>query len=298
MSRTAARLVGAGLLALLLTGCIKLHVDLDIGSNNTVSGTMIFAFSKQLLAITGQSADQLLASSAPLPTDVPGLSSKPYQDSDFAGEEFTFHSVPLSQFNGSDPESLQIQRQGDVFKVSGVLDLSNATQGVTGATGLGNAVNQALSTADIEITMRFPGKVTSSNGDVHGNSVTWKPKVGQRLELQATASAIGSGGSSTTILLIVIAAAAVVVIVIVAVALSRRGRGAPPTPGEADTTPMMAPAAPAGPPLGDATSAMPPAAPPTPPPPEAPGSDATPEAPARPDAPGGAPSTGEERPEE
>jgi hypothetical protein len=273
MSRTTARLVGAGLLALLLTGCIKLHVDLDISSNNTVSGTMIFAFSKQLLAITGQSADQLLASTAPLPTNVPGLSSKPYQDSDYAGEEFTFDSVPLSKFNGTDPESLRIERQGDVFKVSGVLDLSKATSGVTGATGLGNAVNQALSTADIEITMTFPGKVTSSNGDVHGNSVTWKPKVGQRLELQATASAIGSGGSSTTILLIVIAAAAVVVIVIVAIALARRGRGGPPEEGgEGADAPMpsvMAPAAPAAPPPGDVTPAMPPAAP-IPPPPAAP----------------------------
>jgi hypothetical protein len=281
MSRTV-RLLGLGILALLLTGCIKLNVDLNVASDNTVSGSMIFAFSKQLLALTGQSADQLLQSSAPLPTEVPGISSEPYEDDDFAGERFTFESVPLARFNSGDPESLQIERQGDVFKVSGVLDLSSPTgaSGASGPSGFGDAVNQAFSSADISITMTFPGAVTQSNGEISGNSVTWKPKIGERQALQATAGAVGSGSSSSTILLIAIAAAAVVIVVIVVVAVARGKRGGPGRPeteamagAPAPPTPPMAPMRPMAPIPPEAATTKPPeggtAMPPAPPaPPE------------------------------
>ena len=262
MSRTGLRVVGAVLLALLLTGCIKLNVDLNVSSSNTVDGTMIFAFSKQLLAITGQSADQLLQSSAPLPTDVPGLSTKPYEDDKFAGEEFTFEGVPLEKFNGTGEEDLRIERQGDVFEVSGVLDLSSAggASGITGPSGLGDAVNQAFSTADIRISITFPGAVTRSNGEVDGNTVTWRPKLGQRLELQATAKATGGGSSSSTILLIVIAVAAVAVIVVVAFLLARRSKGGGPGTAGAEGMEMAATGSP-----GSSMEASPPMPPPTPP---------------------------------
>jgi hypothetical protein len=255
MSRTG-RLIGLGILALLLTGCIKLNVDLNVSSDNTVSGSMIFAFSKQLLALTGQSADQLLQSSAPLPTDVPGISSEPYEDDDFAGQRFSFESVPLARFNSGDPETLQIQRQGDVFKVSGVVDLSSAAgaSGASGPSGFGDALNRAFSSADVRITMTFPGAVTQSNGEISGNSVTWKPTIGERQEMQATAGAVGSGSSFSTILLIAIAAAALVIVVIVVVAMARRKGGGP----DQSATEAMA-GAPAAP--------MPPA-PPAPMPPE------------------------------
>jgi hypothetical protein len=261
MSRMGLRLVGAALLALLLTGCIKLNIDLNVSSSNTVDGTMIVGVNKQLLAITGQSADQLLQSAAP-PTDVPGLSSKPYEDDTYTGEQFSFEGVPLEKFNGSGPEDLRIERQGDVFTVSGVLDLSSASgaSGITGPSGLGDAVNKALGTADIRISMTFPGAVTRSNGEVDGNTVTWRPRLGQRLELQATAKATG-GGSSSTILLIVIAAAAVVVIVIVALALSRRSKGgAPGAPSEEPGSEGMEMA-----PTPSAPSSMAPPMPPAPP---------------------------------
>ena len=85
-----ARSVAVGILAVLLTGCIKLNVDFNVSSDNEVSGTMVFAFSKQLLQLTGQSAYQLIGSSAPIPSNAQGVSAKPYDDGEFAGEEFTF----------------------------------------------------------------------------------------------------------------------------------------------------------------------------------------------------------------
>ena len=269
--RTAGRLVAVGALAVLLTGCIKLNIDLSVSSDNKVSGNMVFAFSKQLLQLTGQSAQDVIGSAAPIPSDLPGLSSKPYDDGDFAGEEFTFSDVPLSQFANSGSDSLNIVRDGDVFKVSGVLDLS--TDQTTGSANI-PGLQDALSSADIRISITFPGAVSGSNGEIDGNTVTWRPKIGDRLELQATGSAIESGSSSTTTILLIAGIALVAVIVIVAVAMTmRRRRGAEAVPAMAGG-PLDAPA------VGQAPPA-PPVAPPAP--------TAAPQAPAEPEPPGGVP---------
>ena len=131
--QATARFAAVVILAVLLTGCIKLNLDFTVSSDNTVSGTMVFAFSKQLLQLTGQSAQDLLASSAPIPSSVPGVSEKPYDDGEFAGEEYTFDAVPITEFNSTDPSSpLSIVRSGDTFTVSGVMDLSSGA-GVSGA---------------------------------------------------------------------------------------------------------------------------------------------------------------------
>jgi hypothetical protein len=276
MSHRMARLAAAGLLAVLLTGCIKLNVDFDVSSDNTVSGTMVFAFSKQLLQLTGQSAQELIGSSAPIPSSVPGVSAKPYDDGDFVGEEFTFDGVPLTQFNADDPESLSIVRHGDTFTVSGVLDLSGGTggSGATGASGATSSIpgiNQALGGADIRISITFPGSVTETNGTVDGTTVTWKPQVGQRLELRATAGATGSGSSSTSSIVLMVGIGLVVIVAIIVIALvmkSRRkgavdgaGAGMPPmVPSEAPAmqAPPTMPQPPPAPPAAPTTEAAPP----------------------------------------
>src|SRR5438093_561189 len=80
--------------------------------------------------------------------------------------------------------------------------------------------------SDIRISLTVPGAVTDSNGEVDGNTVTWRPKIGQRLEIHATASAIGSGSSTSSILLIGLIALGVIAVIVV-VALVMKGRRAP-----------------------------------------------------------------------
>jgi hypothetical protein len=266
MSHRMARLAAVGLLAVLLTGCIKLNVDFDVSSDNTVSGTMVFAFSKQLLQLTGQSAQELIGSSAPIPSSVPGVSAKPYDDGEFVGEEFTFDGVPLTQFNADDPESLSIVRHGDTFTVAGVLDLSGGTggSGGTGASGATSSIpgiNQALGGADIRISITFPGSITDTNGTVNGTTVTWKPQVGQRLELRATAGATGSGSSSTSSIVLI---GGIALVVIVAIGLFMKGRRKGTVDdAAAGMTPMVPSEAPAmqAPPTMPQPPPVPPAAP-------------------------------------
>jgi hypothetical protein len=260
--QATARFVAVGIVAVLLTGCIKLNVDFTVSSDNTVSGTMVFAFSKQLLQLTGRSAQGLIGSSAPIPSSVPGMSAKPYDDGEFAGEEYTFDAVPLTQFNSDDPTSISIVRSGDTFTVSGVLDLSSAT-GASGATGTIPGLDQALAGADIRISVTFPGAVTDSNGVVDGSTVTWNPKIGQRVELRATAGAIGSGSSSTSSIVLIGLIALGVIVVVALVMRGRRNAGS-----GGDTAEDMTPMPPSEAPAMQAPPSIPPPEMPPPPPSE------------------------------
>jgi len=228
----AVKVLGVVAMALLLSSCLKLNMDLTVSSNNTVSGTVIFAMDKQLLEATGQTVDQVLQSPIVSP-GTQGVTTAPYDDGKYVGQEVTFAAVSITQFSGAGADELKIVREGDQFKVSGVLDLSGGTQGTGGGIPAGT-----LGTADIWVKMTFPGNIISSNGKVDGNSVTWEPKVGERAELQAVASAIPSS-SSFPWLWIGIAVAAVVVLlaVVLAVTARRRGKkGAEAPPAGAVTT--------------------------------------------------------------
>ena len=260
------RVVAVGAVALLLTGCIKLDMDLDVSADDTVSGTVVFAFSKQLLELTGQSADELFKGGATsLPSDVPGTTTAPYEDDQFVGQKITFDHVELSRFNteGSD---LTIEHVGDEFHVAGSMDLSGSSTGSTAGVG---DISQFGSSAQISITLTFPGKVISSTtGEVDGNSVTWTPKLGEKTDLTTVASAVPS--DSFPWLWVLIGVGVLVLVgVLVVVLVSRRGKPAAPTELETSTEPSAsAPAAP----LAQAATAD---APTVPPPPPAPTDPAT-----------------------
>src|SRR3990170_5533446 len=287
---TFARIGAFAALALLLSGCIKLTMDLQVNSDDTVSGTIQLGIQKELLELSGGSVQDLLGSDTPFPSDAPGVTVEEFDDGEFAGQEFTFDSVPIAEFQATDdPDALSIVRQGDVFVVSGVLDMS-AASGATG--GIGATGQELLDSAEIRITMTFPGDVQEATGTIDGNSVTWAPEFGERLEISATASAIddgdaggGSGGSSMTIILIIVAVAVVVVGAIIAffVMKGRKGGGsgdgeqagfetAPAeTPAETPSAPPATPAeTPSAPPATPAETPSAPPAPPAPPVPPAP----------------------------
>lgn len=267
----AVKVLGLVAMALLLSSCLKLNMDLTVSSKNTVSGTVIFAVDKQLLQASGQTASQVFQSPVVSP-GTQGVTTSAYDDGKYVGQKIVFDGVPVSQFSGASAEDLKIVREGDQFKVSGVLDLSGSSQ-QTGNPQWDQMLQQAMKTADIHITMTFPGNVISSNGKVDGNSVTWEPKIGERTEIQAVASAIPS--SSFPWLWIAIGAAVVVVLlaVVLGVAARRRGKKAaevPPAVVAAATgaapsvteVPPGGPVAPSEPPVEASGETLPPPPPP------------------------------------
>ena len=290
-------------LVFLMTGCIKLNMNLGINSDNTVSGTIEFGIQKELVDLTGQNVEDLLGSDAPFPSSAPGVTVEPFDDGEFAGRQVILEDVPIEEFNsggtvgasgatgasgptsGAGADSLRIARQGDTFVVTGVLDLSRALSGVTGPlAGTGGA--QVFESADIRIAITFPGEVLQApGGEIDGNTVTYMPEFDERLEINATGSAIDNGeaadvvgGSDSFLPLILIIAGVVLVLLIVGFLVVRRrrhedGGGTPSGFGEADSAAAPVAPPPVAAPRGAPTDApppappMPPAAPPPPPPP-------------------------------
>jgi hypothetical protein len=301
-ARTAGRIGAFVALVFLMTGCIKLNMNLGINSDNTVSGTVEIGVQKELIDLTGQNVEDLLGRDAPLPSNAPGVTVEPFDDGEFAGRQFILEDVPIEEFNSggivgasgatgaSGPtsgagDSLQIVRQGDTFVVTGVLDLSSALSGVTGPlAGTGGA--QFFESADIRIAITFPGEVLEApGGEIDGNTVTYLPEFDERLEINATGSALDNGeaadvvGGSDSFLPLILIIAGVVLVLLIVVFFVVRGRrhedggGTPSGFGEAGSAaPPIAPppvAAPTGAPTDAPPPAppMPPLAPPPPPPP-------------------------------
>jgi hypothetical protein len=223
-TRRIWRALGGVALALLLAGCFKVNMNLDVATDDTVSGNAVIAVDESLLELSGQSVDDLFAEMDL--SDLPeGSSAEPYREDGFVGQQITFESVPLSEFAGSGAlsgtgEDLSIVREGDEFRVSGGFDMSG--EEFTGT----DVPQQFLDNFEFSISITFPGEVKSATGDIDGNTVTWQPQVGENTRIEAVASAIPSG---SPILMIVLIALGALVLGAVAFVLTNR-TPAPATP--------------------------------------------------------------------
>jgi len=260
----------------LLTGCIKLDMDLQVGQDGMVSGSYIVALDRSVLQLTGQNADQFYEQTASgldrsnLPPGA-SLDVAKYDEGDFVGAKVTFSGLPVDDLNdatptGSDTSTFSLTHDGDLYHFKATLDTSQG-----GDQSPISVPEQLTSKAEIRIKVTFPGEVTETNGSKDGTSVTWEPKLGEATDLTATAKdsggATGGGGSNTWLVVLAIVAGLAVVVVVLVLLLTRgRRRPAPPPPESVG---------PQGPPPGLGSLApppapTPPAATPAPPPPGSP----------------------------
>jgi len=259
--RAALRPLAYGTIALLLAGCVKVNMDLEISPDNTVSGQAILAVDESLVELSGQTADQLFQDLDL--SDLPeGATVEPYEGGGFVGQQVNFDDVALSEFTGGETlgasgEELSITRVGDEFHVAGRLDMSG-----TEFSG-GQVPQQLLETMEFKIAITFPGPVESSTGSVDGNTVTWEPRIGQNTEIRAVASAIPSGGSPWLLIALVAAGA----LILGAVVFLLVGRKRPvPAQGPIDGVPAVVDGGAVAGPIEE-TQTVPTTAPQPPPPP-------------------------------
>ena len=251
-SRTAARAVLGTAIAMLLAGCIRVDMDLEVSPENTVSGNAVIAVDENLVRLSGQSVEDVFSSTEGLSDLPPGASVDPYDEDGFVGQRITFDEVSLSEFSqsqslGGSGDDLSITRVGDEFHVSGRLDMTGAEFNT------GQVPQQFLDTFEFRISLTFPGPVTSATGAIDGNTVTWEPKIGQDTQITAVASAIPSSSSPWLLIVLVIAAALVVAAVLFLLFGRRRqpatadGTAAPPTSDGAASATATTPVTPAPP---------------------------------------------------
>ncbi len=218
LRRSAALSLLAVATTVLLSACFKLDMQMALQSDNTVDGSIIIAVARdqaQLLGGEDALRQSLQSEEGGIFSDAPAqgtFEQRDYEDADWIGTESVFSGVPIDEFGGGDTGDLSITRDGDEFLVEGSMDLSTDNEDTT--------TKSLLDSADLQISITFPGDVTDTNGQVDGNTVTWQPKAGEVLDISARGSAVS--GTNWALIAAIAALVALVVIGIVLLIVVRR----------------------------------------------------------------------------
>ena len=147
----------------LATGCLRVRASLTISPDDLVSGEIIAAAKPKTPKDTGPQLDSNLPFSQKVA--VSNYDSDGYVGSQAVFSDLTFAELPqLANMNSNAAGvNLTLRRSGNLVILEGRADLT------------------ALSDpdADVELTIAFPGVVTSTNGDrTDPDAVSWKLKPG------------------------------------------------------------------------------------------------------------------------
>ncbi len=151
------------LLAPLATGCLRVRASLTISPDDLVSGEIIAAAKPKTSKDTGPQLDANLPFSQKVA--ISNYDSDGYVGSQAVFSDLTFSELPQLAHMNSDAAgvSLSLRRNGNVVILEGRVDLTSLTD----------------PEADVELTISFPGPVTSTNGDrIEPDAVQWKLKPG------------------------------------------------------------------------------------------------------------------------
>ncbi|MGB9308416.1 MAG: DUF3153 domain-containing protein [Mycobacterium sp.] len=148
----------------LATGCLRVRSSLTISPDDLVSGEIIAAAKPRTSKDTGP---QLDGNNLPFSQKV-AVSN--YDSDGFVGSQavfsdLTFGELPQLAHMNSDAAgvNLSLRRNGNLVILEGRADLTSVTD----------------QDADVELTVAFPGTVTSTNGDrIEPEVVQWKLKPG------------------------------------------------------------------------------------------------------------------------
>jgi hypothetical protein len=181
-SRSALLAIAA--LALILAGCFKADVDLVVGHDGTVSGTLYFGYSLRNFAEwdarqARERAGILLESLTR--QHVAGMRCRSSDDDDYAGVVCTLRHVAHERLGSIDVEGsrLWFEADDDQLTVHGAVDANRQMP----PDGRGYRV---------DVRIRFPGRIVGeSTGEVDGNTVSWSPPAGFVTRILATGTVPG-----------------------------------------------------------------------------------------------------------
>ena len=207
MKRFLARVVAGATAVLALSGCIKIDMDMKVKSNDRLDGTFIVGFSTQLIELMGQKKSDFIKSMKTDTKSLPkGAKTSTYDKNGFVGTQVSFKDLPVSEFTkvtssaagvaatttgGASGDDLKLvkSKDGKSWNFSGTMDLKGSS-GTDSSTPDLSAITKGMK-AEVRIKMTFPGKITKHDraGKVSGNTITWTPKMGEKIVMQATANA-------------------------------------------------------------------------------------------------------------
>ena len=191
----ATRRIGALALAMIVlvltAGCMKLDMNLEVSSQDTVSGDVTFAISKSLAEMGQENGGE---AGVPATDNLFGgdvnAEVTPFDDGKFVGSTYKLDAVPLENFaTTNDSSQLSIVRDGDYLVVSGLLDMTGGDPDSI-KEAMENPFTSALfEGTSIRVAITLPGTIESASGEIDGNTVVWEGTMGDSLNLSAKAKA-------------------------------------------------------------------------------------------------------------
>ncbi|WP_086828277.1 hypothetical protein [Allokutzneria sp. NRRL B-24872] len=196
MRRVTALLGLLLLAALALSGCMRYRVNAVVGVDDTVSGSVIVAYSPQGLGMAeGPGRDGVADLKDFLERNATTVSKgtasvRPYTAEGHKGYETIFTGVSTKDFlsllryeDGGQGVDISLTRTAEGYAFS-----AKEQPDKPGQIPL---PPETFASVEIAFSITFPGPVLRANGEISGNTVTWRPKLRQSTTLEAV-------GSSTT----------------------------------------------------------------------------------------------------
>jgi hypothetical protein len=146
-----------------LAGCVRIKADITISPDDLVSGEIIAAAKQRNDKDAGPQLDPNVPFSQKVA--ISKYDRDGYVGSQAVFSDLTFAELPELANMNSDAQgvNLSLRRAGDLVILEGRADLTSLTD----------------ADADVELTVAFPGAVTSTNGErVDPETVQWKLKPG------------------------------------------------------------------------------------------------------------------------
>ena len=175
---------------LLTTGCIKLEMDMTVATDDTVSGTMVFAISKSLAEMGDEESESATTPETDgLLANAENVKVEPFDDGEFVGSSYSFEALPLAQFapQVGDNSAFAMERQGNNIVISGVLDTSTEGEDLEENPFADSIMEGFAASTSIRVSVTLPGEIIETNGQVDGQTITWDGSFGEKLEIQAVA---------------------------------------------------------------------------------------------------------------
>lgn len=231
MRRTnALRACGAALLAVSLAGCMKINMELELNTDDTVDGTMVVAFNQAVSDFAESMGEDPSTMFDEMETDLPDNAEvEDYEDDEFTGKQYTFNGADLAEF-AEDSDGFGIVHEGDEFVVNGEMDMSQINPDDMGGLEdqLGSDFNPEamMESFDVSLSITFPGEVIEHNGELDGTTVTWVPEPGENLEISARAKDSGAGGMPVWAWIVIALVAVAAIIALLFFLARNRGKEA------------------------------------------------------------------------
>jgi LppM domain len=146
-----------------LAGCVRIHASITISPDDLVSGEIIAAAKQRNAQDAGPQLDPNLPFSQKVA--ISKYDREGYVGSQAVFSDLTFAELPELANMNSDAQgvNLSLRRAGDLVILEGRADLTSLTD----------------PDADVELSVAFPGAVTSTNGErLDPDTVQWKLKPG------------------------------------------------------------------------------------------------------------------------